>query len=127
MNLLEHPTLITNVCFEYVGTDNPVFVFQANFDFIRQENMLLIHPVQLYSAFSTPSYQLCSRVTNYASKLSIMFPATNYARNYASIIGKGLVTRLGTTWNMIQKYIYIFGKLLEYAVIKYKGVMIELV
>ena len=58
------------MCFEYVGTDNLVFVFQANLDFILQENMLLIHSVQVYSAS--------------------LLPATNYAQNYASIIGKGL-------------------------------------
>ena len=31
---------------EYVGTDNPVFVFQANLDFILQQNTLLIHDIE---------------------------------------------------------------------------------
>ena len=38
-------------CFEYTGTDNPVFIFQTNLDFILKESMLLImHDIKKWSS-----------------------------------------------------------------------------
>ena len=86
------PTLITNVCLN---------MFAQTMQFLYAKLIWLHSPkkhvnswfckmvsdsVQVYSAFSTPSYQLCSRVTNYA-------PSWQLCSNYASIIGEGLLPR----------------------------------